>query len=305
MNIVIQKIAHLTGHIGAIFAISEGRNSQYILSGGGDGWIVEWDLANPDIGKLLAKIDTNIYSLAFSKEKNIIIAGNREGGVHFIDTLDASNTKNIAHHKKGTFAISNQNGFLLTLGGEGMLTKWDNTLFHILEGYHLSAKSLRGIDINDKNELAIGASDGNIYILSANLELLNIIEKAHDNSIFSLKYIPHSSFLVSGSRDAHLKVWNTEGVAPTCVQDINAHWYTINAIVLHPTNPTIFATASRDKTIKIWQSNTEGVVLLKVIDTIKYGCHARSVNALYWSSYNNWLISASDDRTLMVWQVDF
>jgi WD40 repeat protein len=79
-----------------------------------------------------------------------------------------------------------------------------------------------------------------------------------------------------------------------------AHLFTINNIAFHPTEP-IFATASRDKMIKIWDLNN--YKLLKVIDVIKFGGHINSVNKLLWSTFNNLLISVSDDRTVIVWKI--
>lgn len=159
-----------------------------------------------------------------------------------------------------------------------------------------------------RNEMAVGASDGNIYFLNRQLELIHILKKAHDNSVFTVKYTADGKYLMSGGRDAHLKIWHfTEGGHPSPMTDVSAHWFTINALAFHPQNPHIFATASRDKTIKIWSfypQQAESLTLLKVLDTIRYGCHINSVNALYWSAYNNYLISGSDDRSLIVWQID-
>lgn len=301
------------GHQGSVFALTQGRTPQYMLSGAGDGWIVEWELENPEVGKLLAKVDSNIFSLLFLPDKNQIIAGNMNGGLHFIDLDNPEKNKNIAHHNTGVFDIQLIHNQLFTIGGDGIITRWSVDESRSIESFQLSAKSLRCMDFsNDRREFAIGASDGHIYFLDEKLNLKNIIKNAHKNSVFSIKYALDGQYLMSGGRDALLKIWkfdeNTEGVSET-----SAHLYTINKIAFHPQNPHIFATASRDKTIKIWQliiSNENNnieideVKLLKVIDTIRYGGHLNSVNTLRWTPYNNWLISGSDDRSLMIWDVN-
>ena len=78
------------------------------------------------------------------------------------------------------------------------------------------------------------------------------------------------------------------------------HWFTINEIVFSP-DGKFTATASRDKTIKIWDANS--FKLLKVIDAVRGGGHINSVNTLLWSKYNNWLISGSDDRSIIIWEI--
>jgi WD40 repeat protein len=61
----------------------------------------------------------------------------------------------------------------------------------------------------------------------------------------------------------------------------------------------MFATASRDKTIKLWDFSSGR--LLKVLDTVRYGGHVNSVNRLLW--VDNVLLSASDDRTVSIWEI--
>ena len=58
-----------------------------------------------------------------------------------------------------------------------------------------------------------------------------------------------------------------------------------------------------DKSIKVW--DTTELKLLKVIDKARHAGHGTSVNKLLWTSFNDQLISASDDRTLSVWSLKF
>ena len=298
----ISKIAQLTGHEASVFALSMDQDAKYFLSGGGEGWIVRWDLENPELGKLLARANHNIYSLCNLPDQNLLIAGTMNGGVHWIDLVDSEKSKDIQHHKKGVYEIKRIGDNIVSLGGVGMLTKWSIKERRTLESLHLSNKSLRSCDyLPARNELAIGASDGNIYILDADdWQIKLVLKGAHDNSVFTVRYAPDGDYLWSGGRDAHLKTWSVEK-AYELVSDQSAHWFTINQIAFHP-NGKLLATASRDKTIKIWDATT--FKLLKVLETIRDACHINSVNDLYWSSYNNYLISCSDDRSLIVWQVD-
>lgn len=302
----INKIAHLTGHKGGVFSLAQGKEDHLFLSGAGDGWIVEWDLTQPENGNLIAQAEdtqtsgrASVFSLL--EKNNWIIAGNMNGGLHWINPKEISKNQDILAHQKGVFDIQLIDGQMFTIGGKGILTKWDMGEQRAIESIQFSQKSLRKMTFSKKrNELAIGSSDGNIYIIDiVNFSMKNTIEAAHQNSVFALSYSYDGKYLWSGGRDAHLKIWDLE-------KDFNnifsepGHWFTINEIVFSPDGKFV-ATASRDKTIKIWDAET--FKLLKVIDTIRNGGHINSVNTLLWSKYNNWLISGSDDRSIIIWEV--
>ena len=102
---------------------------------------------------------------------------------------------------------------------------------------------------------------------------------------------------MSGGRDAHLKVWSlNEDFANISKQP--AHWFTINDIAFQPTG-FYFATASRDKSIRIWDAHNFHIV--KSIDKFKLAGHRNSVNKLMWLE-NDLIISCGDDRVVIGWE---
>ncbi len=236
-------------------------------------------------------------------EAQLIVAGNMNGGVHWVDLADPSATRNVTHHQKGVFAARRLGDAVLTAGGDGVLTRWSVAARRSTESLQLSGKSLRCFDYNpERQELAVGASDGNIYLLSAaDFALIQVLQDAHQPSVFSVCYSQDGRTLYSGGRDAHLKSWarNTGGwvldqVAP-------AHHFTINDIAIHP-GGQVLATASRDKTVKLWRASD--LRLLKVIDTVRDQGHLNSVNRLMWLPERKMLLSAGDDRSILGWEVD-
>ncbi|MCI5081511.1 MAG: WD40 repeat domain-containing protein [Saprospiraceae bacterium] len=301
MKLKAKKIAQLSGHNAAIYALSAGNDQQHFYSGAGEGWIVEWDLQSPDLGQLAAKVETQVFSLLHLPDHQLIVAGNMNGGVHWVDLKDSDQTRNIAHHEKGVFGIIRIADAVYTIGGQGMLSKWDIGQRRATESLYLSNQSLRSIVFSEsRNEIAVGSSDNNIYLLDASdMSLKYTIQQAHDNSVFSLHYHPTQAILLSGSRDAHLKAWDLMSYQE--VVSHPAHWFTINDIKFHPSGKW-FATASRDKTIKIWDA--EEIKLLKVLETVRDHGHVNSVNRLFWSAHNDYLISASDDRSMIIWHIE-
>lgn len=298
----VTKIAQLTGHNAAIFALIEGADERHLLTGAGDGWVVQWNMDEPELGKLLARIEVQVFSLCFLKNEQRIVAGDMNGGVHWIDLGDAAKTRNLAHHQRGVFDIKAIGGHVFTVGGDGKLSRWLPAEMRCTESYQLANQALRCIDFSEKRkEMAIGGSDGNIYLLDADtLEIVQILPATHASSVFSLKYSPDGQYLLSGGRDAMLNCWDVaNGFAKISSQP--AHWYTINSIGFSPAG-RFFATGSRDKTLKIWDSKT--LELLKVLEGGRDGGHFNSVNKVFWSKTQQILASCSDDRTVILWKVE-
>lgn len=298
----VTKLAQLTGHNAAIFALVQGAGEQRVFTGAGDGWIVEWDLAAPDMGKLVAKVEAQVFSLCYLKDAQKIVAGNMNGGVHWIDLHDPSATRNIARHQRGVFDIREVEGQVFTVGGDGSISRWDIAEMRATETYQLANQALRCVAFQaGRKEIAIGGSDGHIYFLDAQtLEIRQVLAAAHASSVFSVHYSPDGNWLFSGGRDAMLQVWDlVENGKKISAQP--AHLFTINSICFSP-NGRFFATGSRDKTVKIWDAQT--LELLKVLEGGRDGGHFNSVNKVFWSKYQDLLVSCGDDRTAILWKIE-
>lgn len=296
----IKKLHACTGHRAALYALAPGRDDRHFLSAGGDGWVVNWSLDDPENGQLVASVETQLFSLLHLPERNLLVAGNMHGGVHWIDWADPSRTRNVQHHQKGVYDLLVVGEWLYSAGGDGLLTRWSVLEGRTVESVQLSNRSLRALAYSAaRQELAVGASDGSIYLLDeTTLALRQTLPDAHLPSVFTVVYSPDQQRLMSGGRDALLRVWDLEKDLQLLLE-VPAHRFTLNHLVFSP-DAQMFATASRDKTFKIWNAQTGE--LLKVVDTLRYGGHINSVNRLLWLP--DCLVTASDDRSAMIWEVD-
>ena len=158
----------------------------------------------------------------------------------------------------------------------------------------------RNIDVFE-DKVAVSFSDNITRIIDANtLEVLNEL-KGHKNSVFAAKYHPSGKYVVSGGRDAQLKVWDSQADY-VMRESIAAHLYTINDVIFRE-DGRYFVTASMDKSIKLWDAHN--FRLLKVLDKHRHAGHGNSVNKLLWMNYRDLLVTCSDDRSISVWEIKF
>jgi WD40 repeat protein len=294
----VSRIITLTGHKDGVYSVISSPDPARFLSASGDGMVVLWELDGSENGQLIASVPNSIYSLCLLPDKNLVALGHNYEGLHLIDLQEKKETGSVKITSAAIFALAYQDNTILVGTGDGDLILVDPGTLTIRGRIKKSQKSIRTI-VSDGDHLAAGYSDH--YIRIFDLPRLQLIHefKAHENSVFSLKYSPDSRYLLSGSRDARLKIWDRQD-GYRLKEEIIAHMYTINAID-YRADGRYFATCSMDKTIKIWDAAQ--FKLLKVIDKSRHEGHLTSVNKIFWSSYKNRLISCSDDRTISVWDL--
>jgi len=299
-----KKVAQFDGHTGAIYTLEYATQPHLFYSGSNDNMVVEWNLANPNQNRAIAKLPEKAFALKYIPEKHLLLIGNYTGGIHVIDLIKNKEIKLLQLHHKIIFDIQylpNKEWFF-ALAADGTYSVWTINGFDLVTNQQLSSYKLRSIDFcEQRNEAAIGCGDGTIRIIDIDTFQEKGIQQGHKKefSVNTVKYHPHGTFLLSGSRDAHLNLWDVDN-GYKLVHQIPAHNYSIYSIAFsHDGNH--FATSSMDKTVKIWDANK--LELLLRISPGEQGGHTNSVNKLMWSNYNNYLLSTGDDRTIKVWEI--
>jgi WD40 repeat protein len=302
MKITVQKAHSFRGHNDCVYTLETSDTDHVFFSGAGDGMVVAWDLRKPDEGTLLAKLPNSIYALHHHCESNLLIAAQNFNGIHVLDWKNKKEVGSLRLSDTTFFDIESVDNLLFIGSGDGTLITVNLKTLQVVERIRLSEKSVRTIAINRPTaEIAVGYSDCFVRVFSLDNLQLKYEWRAHENSVFSLRYLPDHNYLISGSRDARLKVWDVKG-GYTQVNEVVAHLFAINHISFSP-DGRYFVTGSMDKSIKIWE--TEAQRLLKVIDRSRHAGHGTSVNKVLWLPHENQVISASDDRTISVWNVIF
>lgn len=301
MHIQVEKLDTFSGHRDGVYALAASGDNARFFSAAGDGLVVRWNLQTPDVGELMAQVPASIYALGWDARREYLWIGQNFDGIHVIDVRDKKELAAIKITAAAIFSIVVFDNTALVGLADGTIVVMDAQTFAVRKHIKASEKSVRCIDIHPLGHtFAVAYSDNTIKIFSLEDFSLQKVIEAHQNSVFCIKYSPDYQFLLSGSRDAHLKVWDVANNY-ALHKDIVAHLFAINDICFSP-DGRFFATASMDKSIKIWDS--QQFRLLKVIDKARHAGHGTSVNKLWWSSHKGLLVSASDDKRVSVWKIE-
>ncbi|XP_075717399.1 coatomer subunit beta' [Rhinoderma darwinii] len=146
-----------------------------------------------------------------------------------------------------------------------------------------------------KNWVVTGADDMQIRVFNYNtLERVHVFE-AHSDYIRCIAVHPTQPFILTSSDDMLIKLWDWDKKW-TCSQVFEGHTHYVMQIVINPKDNNQFASASLDRTIKVWQLGSSS-------PNFTLEGHEKGVNCIdYYSGGDKpYLISGADDRLVKIW----
>ncbi|XP_065314583.1 coatomer subunit beta'-like isoform X2 [Gordionus sp. m RMFG-2023] len=149
--------------------------------------------------------------------------------------------------------------------------------------------------ISRKNWIVCGADDMNIRIYNYNtLERLNMFE-AHSDYVRSIAVHPSQPYILTSSDDMLIKLWDWDKKW-VCSQVFEGHSHYVMQVVFNPKDNNIFASASLDRTLKVWQLGSN-------VPNFTLDGHEKGVNCVdyYPGGEKPYLISGADDRMVKIW----
>ncbi|XP_067946243.1 coatomer subunit beta'-like [Watersipora subatra] len=146
-----------------------------------------------------------------------------------------------------------------------------------------------------KNWVITGSDDFYVKVFNYNtLERVHTFE-AHGDYLRSIAVHPTQPYILTSSDDSTIKLWDWEKKW-TCTQVFEGHGHYVMQIKINPKDNNTFASASLDKTIKVWSLGSSNA-------NFTLEGHEKGVNTLdYYSGGDKpYLISGADDRTCKIW----
>lgn len=178
----------------------------------------------------------------------------------------------------------------------GQVTLWNYDTKTMVKSFEIVDLPVRCVKfITRLQSFACGADDMNVRIFNYNTMEKTKTFQAHEDYIRGLAIHEQLPLLLTSSDDMTIKQWDwSKGWAHTMTYEGHAHY--VMSIVFNPKDPTTFATASLDQTVKVWSITTP-------VPNFSLEGHEEGVNCVeyYPGGDKPYIISGSDDRTVRVW----
>lgn len=281
----------LTGHNAPVYACV--CDETLIYSAAGDRYVTRWKEDGTQ-DQFAVKLDTAAYVLALNSA-NMLVMGCANGTAVAIDTQSKKLLWEHNYVGSALFScVDIPESALLVWGdasGNLILTDYDG---HLQARFPLDCGKIRQLK-RYGNFLFAACQDGTWkqFELPSFNELISV--KAHAGGTATLTFFPSSNLLITGGKDAHLRVWDL--VTASELKSLPAHYQTIYGLEqLSGTHQLV--SVSMDKTIKIWNADS-----LQVEQRIEFrdGGHNRSVNGCIVQGEDRF-ITYGDDKKIVVWK---
>jgi len=288
----------LEGHQRPIYTLSPGRTDDEYLSAGEDRWIVAWSEGMND-GVTLAQAESTVYSLQTDLQTNTLWIGQANGVIRLVSLSDGKEVKAMQWHEEGVFGMVLLPDVVLSASADGILACTDRNSHTLMWRFNHPGGKIREIAVSpDGAWIAFGNQSGYIHVCETESGKLIWKEKVSQHSVNCVLWSKDKPVLLYGTQDAKLGLvdWQSSKAS----EQIPAHNFAIYRLKWSPCGRFI-ASASRDKTAKIW--NPKDLTVLLRLEAKPLVGHRHSVNALLWANNGSYIYTAGDDRRVCRWDL--
>lgn len=191
-----------------------------------DGTARVWDFARYTEERCLRGHGAEVRCIDWHPTKGLLVTGSRDTQqpVKIWDPKTGSCLATLQEHKSSVMAVEfNRNGNWLLTGGRDHLVKmYDIRMMKEMKTYRAHKKEVISLAWHPIHEglFVSGGGDGSIvYWMVDGEKEIGLLEHAHDQAIWSMKWHPLGHILATGSNDNNTKFWARNRPGDT-VEDI-------------------------------------------------------------------------------------
>uniref|UniRef100_I3JI38 Striatin n=1 Tax=Oreochromis niloticus TaxID=8128 RepID=I3JI38_ORENI len=268
----VEPIYTFRAHSGAVLCVTMSSSGEQCFSGGVDGTIQSWNTPNPNIdpydsyepsvlrGALCGHTDA-VWGLVYSSAHRRLLSCSADGTVRLWNAADTSPSLAVFNEQgvpTSVDLVSSEPAHMVTsfaTGHIGLFNMETQQLVLILQSAGPPARcKINKVLSHPTLPISITAQeDRHIQFFDNNTGKLIHSMVAHLDAVTSLAVDPNGLYLMSGSHDCSIRLWNME--SKTCIQEFTAHRKkfeeSIHDVAFHPTKCYI-GSAGADALAKVF-----------------------------------------------------
>ena len=298
----------LEGHELTVFNVNFSSDGEIIASASEDDTIKLWKRNGILIDTLKGHSD-DVARVIFSPADRQMLASASYDGTVKLWKRDGEGesykeAQTLKGHSDRVYSVSfSPDGQLLASASADKTVKlwqWDGNEFKLLktlEGQEGHSNEVYQVNFSPDGEIIASASvDRTVKLWRHNGTLLQTLE-GHNGRILQVSFSPDGQ-IISASSDGTIKLWRRDG---RLLQSLEEHSDKVYGVSFSP-DGQLLASASGDKTVKLWQWNGTEFKLFKTLEGQEG--HRDAVYRLSFRPDGQIIASASNDKTIKLWTKD-
>lgn len=283
-------VTTLNGHQDSVTSVSFSPNGQLIASSSWDGTVRLWR-RDGSLVKTLQSHVGKVYSVSFSPKGQLIASAGGDGTIR-LWSVDGTLIKILQSHTNVVrwVSFSPDGQAIASASRDGTIKLWtpQGTLLQTLTGHSGMVNCV--VFSPDGQLLASASDDKTVKLWSRTGKLIKTFPK-HQGWVLAVAFSADGQQIVSGSAENTVKLWNLDGYL---LQTFTGHSDSVTAVSFSPASADarngesrkgqggqgenfghtssphlLLASASNDKTIRIWGLNHQSRLILPVQDTVR------------------------------------
>lgn len=333
-----KEICELFGHDESVNMVGFNEDGKYLISASEDFTVKIWNLALRCVELVIGKYSKIYLAGCISPKGNYLALRGKNEYIEIIDLKEIFEQHIIKIHTREIFSsiFSPDNKFIISASdAEGVLVfNMEDKKTNRIHSSEVARPCLVSIS-HSGSILAIGCTTGTVGVYKFPESVKEGVLKGHAGKITGIAFTNDEKFLVSGSKDKLIKIWDLD--TRKQIWDIQAHLSKVTSVRLSPDMKYI-SSSSWDKTVKIWNyaerreeykitSFTDKVLSLSFSPSGLYlsaGCrdtviriwnmesrclefclnaHDSKITSVNFSPDSLFLASSSNDGSIKVWNI--
>lgn len=294
MSIKIEVIDTFDFHQAPVYALV--ADEHHLYSAGGDRHIIRY---HPTSNHWEAEpfAQTTESTFVLFRDGSYLFSGGIAGNLNVFDITEKKILHRFACHAQGIYAITANDDFLITGGGDGKIHLWSKVEWRIVRTIWTEESKIRGF-IWNHNKTQLASIDNAGYFRVFDTQWWNeIFTFKHTSGWTSGCFHPIKKAWILGSKIGELVV--CPSMNPTPLLQIQAHQNAIYGLIWDEEAHGLVS-GSLDKTVKWW--NGETLDLIGRCDKINDSMF-RSVNSLL--KWKDLLAIAGDNKKIHLTKICF
>ena len=285
----------IQGYTNSVKSVQFTPNSKKLVSAHQDHTVKIWDVFSHQHLCTLRGHDSPLLSVALHPNGELIASGSEDGTIKIWDINKNKCLYTIGEHARNVWGISfSPDGQLFASGSYDKTIKiWrldQKICIHTLKGYD---DQIGAVTFNPEGSLLATAGEGAVEIwdVASGNRLYVLEEEEHKGRVKSVAFSPDGQFLVSGSTDTTIQVWDLHN--RQLIRNLKGHNASVVSVALSPDGKKIVSSAC-EGTIRIWDVD-DGKCIQELAG------HQNWVWSVTFSPDSQFIASGSQDESIILW----